>query len=80
MDCRTVVEIDQMLQTGIFQSCSLTICSFNLTAMTAACNSKRGIERYRTGATLKLLTTNNKSAEYSFLGFERRYAIAQIVS
>ena len=44
IDCNTVVESDQQLQLFIFISCSLAICSFNLTAMTAACSSK-GIER-----------------------------------
>ena len=69
--CNTVVESDQKLQLFIFISCSLTICSFNLTAMTAACNSKRDIERCFIGATLHFSMTNGKSAEYSF-GCERR--------
>ena len=42
--CNTKIEFDQKRQLFIFISCSLTICSFNLTAMTAACNSKRGIK------------------------------------
>ena len=59
------------LQLFICISCSLTICSFNLTAITAACNSSRGIERCLIGDTLHFPMTNAKSAEYSF-GCERR--------
>ena len=69
--CNPVVESDQKLQLFIFISCSLTICSFNLTAMTAACNSNRGIERCLIGATLHFPMTNAKPAEYSFV-CERR--------
>ena len=76
---RTVVESVQKLHFWIFDSCSLTICSFSTNATTAACNSKRGIEKFGVGATLHFQTTNAKSAEYS-LGCERRYATAHIVS
>ena len=69
--CSTVVESDQKLQPFIFISCSLTICSFSLTAMTAACNSNHGIERCLIGATLHFPMTNAKSAEYYFV-CERR--------
>ena len=69
--CKTMVESDQKLQLFICISCSLTICSFNLTAMTAACNSNCGIERCLIGATLHFPMTNATSAEYSF-GCERR--------
>ena len=69
--CSTVVESDQKLQLIIFISCSLTICSFSLTAMTAVCSSNRGIERCLVGITLHFPMTNAKSAEYSF-GCERR--------
>ena len=61
----------QKLQLFIFISCFLTICSFNLTAMTAACNSSRGIERRLIGAILHFPMTNAKSAEFYF-GCERR--------
>ena len=47
--------------------------------MTAACDSKRGIEIYCIGATLHFPITHAKSAESS-LGYERRYATAHIVS
>ena len=47
--------------------------------MTAACSSKRGIERCRIGVTLRLPITNAKSAQYS-LCCRRRYATAQFVS
>ena len=77
--CNIVVESDQKLQLFIFISCSLIICSFNLTAMTAACNSNRGIERCLIGATLHFPITNAKSVEYCF-GCERRLAGAHIVS
>ena len=77
--CRTVVESVQKLQLWIFDSCSFTICSLSLTAITAACSSNRGMERCRIGATRHFPITNAKSAEYS-LGFERRYATADIVS
>ena len=77
--CRTVVESVLKLQLWIFASCSFTICSLSLTAITAACNSKCGMERCRIGATLHFPITNVKSAEYSF-GFDRRYATAHIVS
>ena len=77
--CRTVVESVQKLQLWIFVSCSFTICSLSLTAITTACKSKRGMERCRIGATLHFAITKVKSAEYS-LGFERRYATAHIVS
>ena len=69
--CNTVVESDQKLQIFIFISCSLTICSFNLTDMTSAFNSNRGIERCLIGAILHFPMTNAKSAEYS-LGCGRR--------
>ena len=69
--CNTVVESDKNLQLFIVISCSLTICSFNFTAMTAACNSNRGIERCLIGATLHFPITNAQSAEY-FFGCERR--------
>ena len=77
--CRTVVESDQKLQLWIFVSCSFTICSLSFTAITAACSSKRGMERSRIGATLHFPITNAKSAEYS-LGFERRYTTVHILS
>ena len=64
--CSTVVEYDPKLQHCIFISCSLTMCSFNRTAMTTDCNSSRGIERFLIGATLHFPITNDKSAEYSF--------------
>ena len=50
--CNTVVESDQKLQLFIFISCSLTICSFSLSAKTATFNSNRGIQRCLMGATL----------------------------
>ena len=76
--CSIVVESEQKLQLFIFISCSVTIYSFNLTAMTAACNSNRGIERCLIGSTLHFPMTKAKSSEYSF-GCERRWATAHIV-
>ena len=55
------------------------MCSFNLTDVTAACNSNRAIERRPFGDTLRFAMTNFKSAEYSF-GNEGRLATAHIVS
>ena len=64
--CSTVVKSDQKLHHYIFNSCSLTICFFNLSAMTAACNSSHGFERCLIGATLHFPFTNAKSAKYAF--------------
>ena len=64
--CNTLVESDQKLQLFIFISRFLTICSFNLTATTAACSSSRSIERCLIGATLHFPMTKTKSAEFSF--------------
>ena len=68
---KTVFESEQKLRLFVFNSCSLTICSLKLTAMTAACNSNRGIERCLIGATPLFPMTNAKSAEY-FFSCERR--------
>ena len=64
--CNAIVESDQKLQYCIFISCPLTMCSFNLTVLTAACISNRGFERCLIGATLHLPMTNFRSIEYSF--------------
>ena len=53
--CITIVESDPKTTT---LSCSLTICSFNLNAMTAACNSNRGIEKRLITSTLHFPMTN----------------------
>ena len=61
-----VVESDSKLHLFILIFCSLTICSFNLFAKTAACNSTRSIERYLIGVILLFPMKNAKSAEYGF--------------
>ena len=77
--CNTVVDSDKKMQLFTFISCYLIVCSFNLTAKTAACNSNLGIERCLIGATLHFPMTNAKSAGYSF-SCECRKATAHIVS
>ena len=79
INCNTVVESDRKLHAFVFNSWSLTICSFDLTAMTAACISSRLIGRCLIGATMHSPMTNAKQAEYSF-NCQGRNATAQIVS
>ena len=68
INCSTIVEFEQKVQHLIFITCSLTTCSFNRTAMTAACNSCRGIEECFIGANLHFPNTNTNLAECSLTG------------
>ena len=53
MHCRTEVESVQIFQLWIFHSFPLTIWSLSLSALTAVCSFKQGIERCHIGAILR---------------------------
>ena len=77
--CNNVVDSDKKLQLCIFISCSLTMCSFKLSAMNALCNYNLVIERWLIQTSLHFPVTDAKSAGYSF-SCKHRQGTEHIVS